>query len=405
MRILANTKIDFMKYRKYWIVFSFAVMALGLVSIFFMKRLNLGIDFAGGTQLTLKFAQAPDVQELRSLLASAGFDESQIQRFGRPGENEILVRTPIVEGSEEGGGAEVLAALDRKFNPGLSGVDLNRIGSGTLADQLARANPDGVAGDESAVRAHYQAIADSVLSARRGKAMFQSWEELAGTPGLSAKALDHLKSSASFGGYAVLATENVGPQVGAELRQRGLLAVVGALLGMLVYIWIRFELRFGIGATMASLHDVLITLGLYSLMGYEFNLTTIAAFLTLVGYSVNDTVVTFDRVRENMRKHAGGGLLKVLNDSINQMLSRTLLTGGTTVLAGLMLFLFGGDVIKGFAFIMMVGILVGTYSSIYIASPFALLWEKWFGARGKAEAKNAAGAKRRASAAAAPGSR
>ena len=156
---------------------------------------------------------------------------------------------------------------------------------------------------------------------------------------------------------------------------------------MLVYIWIRFELRFAIGATMASLHDVLITLGLYAFMGYEFNLTTIAAFLTLIGYSVNDTVVTFDRVRENMKKHRGRNLLKVLNDSLNQMLSRTLLTGGTTILASLMLFLFGGDVIKGFSFIMFVGIIVGTYSSIYIASPFALLWEEWFGSARAGEAK------------------
>ena len=152
---------------------------------------------------------------------------------------------------------------------------------------------------------------------------------------------------------------------------------------MLVYIWIRFELRFAIGATMASLHDVLITLGLYAFMGYEFNLTTIAAFLTLIGYSVNDTVVTFDRVRENMQKHRGRNLLKVLNDSLNQMLSRTLLTGGTTIFASLMLYLFGGDVIKGFAFIMLTGIIIGTYSSIYIASPFALLWEKWFGSAGR----------------------
>ncbi len=128
-------------------------------------------------------------------------------------------------------------------------------------------------------------------------------------------------------------------------------------------------------------------------MGYEFNLTTIAAFLTLIGYSVNDTVVTFDRVRENMSKHRGRNLLKVLNDSLNQMLSRTLLTGGTTIFASLMLFLFGGDVIKGFAFIMLVGIIVGTYSSIYIASPFALFWEEWFGAsaqeQGRREARAA----------------
>jgi preprotein translocase subunit SecF len=401
MKILSNTNYDFMKYRKFWIGFSFVVMAIGAVSVFFMKNLNMGIDFVGGTQLTLKFAAEPNVQELRDVVAAAGFKEVQIQRYGKVGQNEILLRTPVVEGSEEGGAPQILAALDQRYNAAVVGADLNRVGSATVAEILARANPDGVVGDETAVRAHYDAVADSVLSARRERSLLRSLDEVKETPGLTGRAFDALKSATGVGSYTVLATENVGPQVGAELRKRGLLAVVGALIGMLIYIWIRFELNFGIGATMASLHDVLITLGLYSFMGYEFNLTTIAAFLTLVGYSVNDTVVTFDRVRENLRKHKGGNLVKVLNDSLNQMLSRTLLTGGTTVLAALMLFLFGGDVLRGFAFIMGVGIIVGTYSSIYIASPFALLWAQWFGSRGKADSK----ANRPGSATATPASR
>lgn len=382
MQILRNTNIDFMKYRKFWIGFSLVTLALGMISLFFLRQLNLGIDFAGGTQLTLKFASEPNVQEIRDTLAAAGFKEAQIQRFGKAGVHEILLRTPVVEGSEEGGGVQVLAALDRRYNAGLAGADLNRIGSVAVAEILARSNPDGVAGDDAALRAHYEAVADSILAQRRESAIFRSVDEIAQAPGLTGRAFEALKAEVGVGSFAVLATENVGPQVGSELRKRGLLAVVGALLGMLIYIWIRFELNFGIGATMAALHDVLITLGLYALAGFEFNLTTIAAFLTLVGYSVNDTVVTFDRVRENLRKHRGGGLIKVLNDSLNQMLSRTILTGGTTVLASLMLFLFGGDVIRGFAFIMGVGIIVGTYSSIYIASPFALLWAQWFGSRG-----------------------
>jgi preprotein translocase subunit SecF len=147
---------------------------------------------------------------------------------------------------------------------------------------------------------------------------------------------------------------------------------------MLAYIWIRFELRFGVGATMATIHDVLVTLGLYALCGFEFNLSTIAAFLTLIGYSVNDTVVVFDRVRENMRRSPGEPLLTVMNRSINQTLSRTLLTGGTTVVACIAMFVLGGEVLRGFAFILALGVIVGTYSSIYIASPFALLWEQMF---------------------------
>ena len=385
MDFLRNTNIDFMKYRKFFIGFSLAVMAIGAVAVFFLGKLNMGIDFVGGTQLTLKFANEPNVSEIRDILGRAGLKESQIQRFGKPGENEILVRTPIVEGSEEGAASQILEALSRHYNQADAAADLNQIGTGSISQLLEAANPDGIAGEPDAIAAHYTAVAESVMAVRKGQAIFRTWEEVAAVPGLTAKALDGLKSSATIGKFSPLATENVGPQVGKELRQRGFLAVIGALLGMLVYIWIRFELRFAIGATMASLHDVLITLGLYAFMGYEFNLTTIAAFLTLIGYSVNDTVVTFDRVRENMKKHRGRNLLKVLNDSLNQMLSRTLLTGGTTIFASLMLYLFGGDVIRGFAFIMLVGIIVGTYSSIYIASPFALFWEEWFGGARKSK--------------------
>jgi preprotein translocase subunit SecF len=394
MDFLRNTNIDFMKHRKFFIGFSFLILAIGAVAVFFLGKLNMGIDFAGGTQLTLKFAAAPDEQDLREVLSRAGLKDTQIQRFGKPGENEILVRAPIVEGNEEGAGAQILEALSQHYNKAPASSDLNQIGTGSIAQLLAAANPDGVTGEPEAVTAHYTAVAESVMKVRKERAIFRSWDEVAAVPGLTAKSLETLKSSAAIGSFSPLATENVGPQVGAELRKRGFLAVIGALLGMLVYIWIRFELRFGIGATMASLHDVLITLGLYAFMGYEFNLTTIAAFLTLIGYSVNDTVVTFDRVRENMNKHRGRNLLKVLNDSLNQMLSRTLLTGGTTILASLMLFLFGGDVIKGFAFIMLVGIIVGTYSSIYIASPFALLWEQWFGSAGRDSSDGAKAAAR-----------
>src|SRR5258708_40043670 len=150
---------------------------------------------------------------------------------------------------------------------------------------------------------------------------------------------------------------------------------------MLAYIGLRFELRFGVGAVMASVHDVLVTLGLFIVMRFEFNLTTIAAFLTLIGYSTNDTVVIFDRVRENMRKNRRKPLIEVMNESINQTLSRTIMTGGLTMLTVAALLALGGDVLRGFAFVMTVGIIVGTYSSVYVASPFALLWAQLFGGK------------------------
>jgi preprotein translocase subunit SecF len=310
-------------------------------------------------------------------VAGSGYQDAVIQRFGAAGANEVMIRTPIVGGSEEGSAARLLATLNARYNAGGGASDLNQIGSATLAELLERANPDGIAGDAAA--GHYRAVAEAVMAERKGLGIFTSMDAVARAGGVSPAALAAIRSAMSVGSFAILGTENVGPQVGAELRQRGILAVVGAMIGMMLYIWLRFELRFAIGSTMAVLHDVLITLGFFAWAGHEFNLTTVAAFLTLIGYSVNDTVVTFDRVRENLRKHRTADTVELLNRSINQTLSRTILTGGTTFVAALSLYFFGGDVLRGFAFVMAVGILVGTYSSIFIASPFALLWEQWFG--------------------------
>ena len=224
------------------------------------------------------------------------------------------------------------------------------------------------------------------MDKRRETGLFMSWNDLSGIPGVSPQVVSALQQRAALGAFTVTGVENVGPQIGKELRQQGFWAVALSLLGMLIYIWLRFELRFGVGAIMACIHDVLVTLGLFALFGFEFNLTTVAAFLTLIGYSVNDTVVIFDRIRENMRKSRRKPLIEVMNESINQTLSRTLLTGGSTLLALAALLWLGGDVIRGFAFVMLVGILVGTYSSIYVASPFALLWEQYFGAKGERRA-------------------
>ncbi len=154
------------------------------------------------------------------------------------------------------------------------------------------------------------------------------------------------------------------------------MAIVFSMLGMMGYIWIRFELRFGLGALVALIHDVIIALGIFVVLDFEFDLTTIAAFLTLIGYSVNDSVVIFDRLRENLRRSRRQSLVEVINLSLNQTLSRTLLTSGTTMLALGTMFLFGGDVLRGFSFVLLVGVLVGTYSSMFVASPIVLLWER-----------------------------
>jgi preprotein translocase subunit SecF len=169
----------------------------------------------------------------------------------------------------------------------------------------------------------------------------------------------------------------VGPQVGKDLRQKGLLSILYAMIGILIYISWRFELRFAIGAIIALLHDVMITLGAFSLSGREIDLPIIAAFLAIIGYSLNDTIIVYDRIRENYGKHQKKGFTAVVNSSINETLSRTILTSGTTMLVVLALFVFGGGVIHNFAFALLIGILVGTYSSIFVASPVLIFWDDY----------------------------
>ncbi len=399
MELLRDTNIDFMKYRKYWIVVSLVVVAIGVFSVFVHGQLNIGIDFAGGTQLNLKFRERPDVDRLRAVLAGTGLGDVQIQRFGVEEDNEVILKTPVLAGTEEGSRERVVQALRQEFSPPTAGrpagkPDVNAIGADALAALLAGRDPDGVG--PGAVESHYLGVAEAILEERREEGIFTSWEQMAAVPGVSPRAAAALREAAVLGEFAVVGVENVGPQIGQELQRKGFLAVVLSLLGMMVYIWFRFELRFGIGALMAVLHDVLVTLGLYALSGFEFNLTTIAAFLTLVGYSVNDSVVIFDRIRENMRKSRREPLIAIMNRSLNETLSRTILTGGSTLLALGALLAFGGDVIRGFAFVMFIGILIGTYSSIYIASPFALVWEQLFGKGSRARRAGAATAKSKA---------
>ncbi|HSG40065.1 MAG TPA: protein translocase subunit SecF [Thermoanaerobaculia bacterium] len=380
MEFLRDTNYDFMKYRKFWIVVSLILVVIAIFSVFFHGKLNVGVDFAGGTQIRLKFLEQPDIDRIRTVLAGQGLAEATIQSAGDAGDNEVMIRTRLVEGKEEGSRDQVMAALDKSYNPGLAGKpDLNKVGSDAVAAVLAQANPDRVAGDAAA---HYQGVARAILDKRKELGLFKAWNDLSG-PGVSPAAVSALQQRMALGSFSVQAVENVGPQIGEELRRQGFWAVILSLIGMMVYIWIRFELRFGVGAVMACIHDVLVTLGLYAIAGFEFNLTTIAAFLTLIGYSVNDTVVIFDRVRENMRTTRRKPMIEILNDSVNQTLSRTILTGGSSLLALAALLVWGGDVIRGFAFVMFVGILAGTYSSIYVASPFTLLWERYFGSQGR----------------------
>jgi preprotein translocase subunit SecF len=376
MRNINKLNIDFMRHRHVAVAISAVLVVLSLVEIFLLARLNMGIDFAGGTQLIVRFQQPTAIDDVRGVLDDAGMGDAQIQRYGEEGRNEILIKTPVEEDEAEGSRDAVVRALEGRYGKGDGRPDLNQMGAASLADVLYAADPDQqLANGEQAARDHYRAVADRVMESRRQRGMFASPDDLASIEGLSAPAQSVLRERTGLGTFSVVSAENVGPTIGRELRTRGVLAVVLSLLGMMAYIWWRFEFRFGVGAMIASAHDVIVTLGLYALLGYEFNLTTIAAFLTLVGYSVNDTVVIFDRVRENMRKPKRLPLTQVINEAINETLSRTIMTASTTLLAVLALFLVGGEVLRGLSFVLLFGIIIGTYSTIYVASAMVVFWE------------------------------
>lgn len=381
MRILANTNFPFMRYRRIWMGVSLAIIVLGIASMVWGPGLKLGIDFSGGTQLTVKFRTEPDLSRVRRALESLNLGEVTIQRFDEPELHEFLVR--VQNPGEEGDFSKAMAeALDREFHGTVaSRLPLHTVGADALRDALAEADPEGVGGTLDARREHYRPQAAAVLQLRKEVGIFQGPEDLDRVTELSPATRAYLKANGHFGEFTVLAAEAVGPLVGKDLRNKALQAVGFSLLGMLVYIWFRFHLPYGIGAVAALFHDVLVTLGALSLTQREINLPTVAALLTLVGYSVNDTVVIFDRIRERLKLERGKPLVELMDKAINQTLSRTVITSGLTLLVVVALFVFGGDVINTFAFVLLVGIIVGTYSSIYIASPVALFFTELFARR------------------------
>jgi preprotein translocase subunit SecF len=382
MRIIGDTNIPFLSYRKIALSLSLLAIVGGLAFEYLGPGLNLGIDFVGGTQVTLKFRDQPDLGDLRDSISNLTEGTPVIQRFDEAEKNEILIRVENPEGEEGDFIRPILELLQAEFNDDLgNSFDLNTRGSIELRDLLVMADPDGMGVDDEARRAYYEPMAEAVLDYRKQNGIFTSLDALSNVEGLSADARVYLEDNAAVGHFSLLGAESVGPAVGADLQKKALLAIGFSLVGMLVYIWIRFQLPYAVGAVAALFHDVLITLTAISLTAREINLPTVAALLTLVGYSVNDTVVVFDRVRENLRLHRGEDLERLMDTSINQTLSRTFITSGTTLVVVLSLYIFGGDVINTFAFVLLVGILVGTYSSVFIASPVALAVNKVLVAR------------------------
>jgi preprotein translocase subunit SecF len=382
MRIIGDTNIPFLSYRAIALTLSALVILGGLAYEFFGPGLNLGIDFVGGTQVTVKFRDQPELGAMREAISQLTVGTPLIQRFDEADKHEILIRVENPKGTEGDFTDPILDLLKQDFNADLGDrFDLNTQGSLELLGLLASADPDGMGGDVESRENHYRPMADAVLEYRKKNGIFVSLDELADVEGLSDSARSYLESTAAVGSFSLLGAESVGPAVGADLQKKAMLAICFSLVGMLIYIWIRFQLPYAVGAVVALFHDVLITLAAIAVTHREINLPTIAALLTLVGYSVNDTVVVFDRVRENLRLRRGESLEPLMNLSINQTLSRTLITSGTTLIVVVSLYVFGGDVINTFAFVLLIGILVGTYSSVFVASPVALTMNRLLVAR------------------------
>jgi len=373
-RIIKNPNIDFMGRRKVLLSVSL-VLVLASIGILLTVGLNKGIEFTGGTQLQVKFAEQPDVGKIRADLTAAGLSGQQVTTIGDPADFEVVIRLPSAGSTEadEKQGADALAAL----SPSIGGSevesnDLNIVDAAMLAAKLG-----GLAGGTD----QGQSLADAILERRKDIAIFSSFEDLRSVPGMTDQALSLLQSDMTVGPLSLRKRSYVGPAVGRELIKKTIAAVVGSLIGMLLYIWIRFQLQWGFAAVVALTHDTLITLGLFALFKQEMSLPVVAAFLTLVGYSVNDTVVVFDRIRENLRNRGAESVETTINRSINQTLSRTLITSGLTWIVVLSLWVFGGAALKPFAFVLTIGVVVGTYSSIYIASPFLVLWSEFVSKR------------------------
>ena len=363
--LLKNPNFDFMGKRKIFLVISGILLTLS-VAQFGMKGFNRGIELTGGTELQLKFADSPELSEIRSKLGA----NAQVTRIGLPEENEIYIKIGASEEQETLTTESTTEVIDKLRQPRPGFEDLNSVDSTVLSRVLM---------DTAGVDATTASAASGlILTERKERAIFHSLEEVKAIPGLDANVQAALDSRTYVGPFSLRSQSFIGPAIGRELLSKAGWAIFGSLLGMMIYIWIRFQIQWGLAAVVALSHDTIITLGLLSLFDKELSLPVVAAFLTLVGYSVNDTVVVFDRIRENIRAKGTTNMVETINRSINQTLSRTLITTGSTWVVVFGLFMFGGEALNPFAFVLTVGIVVGTYSSIFIASPFLLLWQEVF---------------------------
>jgi len=403
IELFKEPNIHWMSKAKYFYALSGVLLLAGLVSVISQGGIRYGLDFKGGTNVDVRFAQPPNIDKLRTGLSSQGLGGSEIQSISdiaNPNANEVVISLEQKGNADQAldvSKTQILNALGTIYGTAnASKPDFNAVTPASLATFLTQRDPlllSTNAGDR------YSQLTKKILDYRdRDKnGVLTSFDDLSRVDGVTAPVASAIRDNFTLGAFAIRNVEIVGPKVGAELRRQAILVTLYALAGMLVYIAFRFEWVYGAAAVLAVFHDVLITLGFLSLLHFEISLTVIAALLTLVGYSMNDTIVIFDRIRENNRLLRKETFADVVNKSINQTLSRTILTSGLTFLTVLVLFLLGGQVLRAFSFALVVGIVVGTYSSFGIAAPLVVAWNRWRG-QGLATSSGSAAGKTRAGA-------
>jgi preprotein translocase SecF subunit len=338
---------------------------IGVISAIF-RGFHFGVDFNGGSEIVLQFEKPIQISDVREYVADIGLGFVEVKTFGD--ETGVMIRTeqqvipPQIY-------PRVIAGLENEIEKIIPAVPRQIIDSSANSITYSFANPDTT-----------NKIVDALLEAgfQAGKVSEEpNNNQMLVSIGIADWLKENLRTKISNNSFIVLKEDRVGPKIGEELKRDAVLALFFALVAILFYLGFRFKFIFAIGAVAALFHDVLITLGLYAALyglipglNLEIDLTIVAAFLTLIGYSVNDTVVVFDRIRENLKLHKTRPLFDIVNSSMSQTMSRTILTGGATLLTLLVLLIFGGEVLRAFAFTMFFGIIIGTYSSIFIASAF-----------------------------------
>ena len=374
MQLFKIPHIRFMKYKYLALGITLVIILAGLINIVFGRGLKLGVDFGEGTLIRIMFKTPVSVSDVRRQLGDVGLSDSVIQETGKAG-REFQIRTRKVVSTKEeleleshekqaNQVIEALRGTEAQAEQAKGLMDLNTIDSRILAALL-----------EPAFAGQGEELAKKIIEHRTAGGIYADFNELSG---VGPEVISFLKEKTYLGKITILSRETVGPQVGKDLRKRATQAIIWSLIGMLVYIALRFKLANGVSAILTLTQDVLITVSIYLITNRENNQPIIAALLTIVGFSINDTIVIFDRIRENQKSMRKLPLEEIMNLSLNQMLGRTTITSGTVFLTVLALFLFGGKVINDFAFTMLIGTIEGVYSTIYLSCPIVLYWQKIF---------------------------